>query len=121
MTISERLKEQFSPDRIIRYLTVQVLPDFLLAAATFAAFYLGWIFARRALRLLERTELDDTARAFIQQVTKYAVLTIGVVSSLAQLGVNTASLLASLGVVGLTVGFAARDTLSNLISGIFIF
>ena len=35
--------------------------------------------------------------------------------------VNTASVLTSLGVVGLTIGFAARDSLSNLISGVLIF
>ena len=36
-------------------------------------------------------------------------------------GINTAALLASLGVAGLTIGFAAKDALSNLISGLLIF
>ncbi|MEQ9324936.1 MAG: mechanosensitive ion channel family protein, partial [Polyangiaceae bacterium] len=80
-----------------------------------------WVVLKRALKVLDRTELDETARAFIMQVVKYAVFTVGVVSALGQLGVNTASLLTSLGVAGLTLGFAARDTLSNLISGLFIF
>lgn len=121
MTISERLAAQFSPDRLMQYLIGGLLPDLVLALATFLAFYVLWRLVKRALRILERTELDLTARAFIEQVSKYAVLTLGVVSALSQLGVNTGSLLTSLGVVGLTLGFAARDTLSNLISGIFIF
>ena len=49
------------------------------------------------------------------------MFTIGVVSALAQLGVDTTSVITSLGVAGLTIGFAAKDTLSNPISGIFIF
>jgi small conductance mechanosensitive channel len=37
------------------------------------------------------------------------------------MGVDTAGLLASLGIVGITIGFAARDAFSNLISGILIY
>lgn len=121
MTVSERLSAQFSLDRIVQYLLVDLLPDLVVAGATLFAFIVLWWIVRRALRVLSRTNLDLTARAFIEQVAKYAVLTVGIVSALSQLGVNTASLLTSLGVVGLTIGFAARDTLSNLISGIFIF
>jgi small conductance mechanosensitive channel len=68
-----------------------------------------------------RFKLDKTLSEFALTVIRYAVLTLGVISALGELGINTASMLASLGVVGLTVGFAAKDTLSNLISGIFIF
>jgi len=35
-------------------------------------------------------------------------------------GANTASILASLGVAAATVGFPAREALSNMISGLFI-
>jgi small conductance mechanosensitive channel len=104
-----------------KYLLGELLPNLLVAVLTFLAFYVLWIMLKRAIAVLERTDLDETARAFILQVVKYAVFTIGVVSALGQLGVNTASLLTSLGVAGLTLGFAARDTLSNLISGLFIF
>ena len=119
--ILERLRLQFSPTKIGDYLFGKLLPDLVVAVATLIVFYLLWRLLRRALTYLDRTELDRTARAFIDQVVKYVVLTIGVVSALSQLGVNTASLLTSLGVVGLTIGFAARDTLSNVISGLFIF
>ena len=66
-------------------------------------------------RLSVRGELDSGT------AVKYTVLTVGVVSALGQVGINTGSLLASLGIAGLTIGFAARDALSNIISGIFIF
>ncbi len=47
-------------------------------------------------------------------------MTIGVVTALGKVGINTASILTSLGVAGLTIGFAAKDALSNMISGLFM-
>jgi small conductance mechanosensitive channel len=119
--VLDRLREQFSPSRIAHHVVTEVLPDVLVAALTLAAFYLLWLVLHRALRVLARAHLDETARAFITQLVKYAVFTLGAVSALSQLGVNTASLVTSVGVAGLTLGFAARDTLSNVISGLFIF
>ncbi|MBU4319179.1 MAG: mechanosensitive ion channel family protein [Proteobacteria bacterium] len=46
---------------------------------------------------------------------------IGAITALDSAGIKTSALLTSLGIVGLTIGFAARDALSNLISGILIF
>ncbi len=121
MSVIARLQAQFSVERISTYLANELIPNLFVALVTFLAFYVLWRVLERAMRLLERTDLDETARSFLKQLIKYAVYTVGVVSALSHLGVNTASLLASLGVAGLTLGFAAKDTLSNLISGIFIF
>jgi hypothetical protein len=52
---------------------------------------------------------------------KYEVLILGAITALNQLGVNTASILTSVRVAGLTISFATRDALSNIISGLFIF
>ena len=65
-----------------------------------------WIFLREV-----RDQLRDRRTMF----------TIAVLTALSELGINTASFLASLGIAGLTLGFAAKDTLSNVISGLFIF
>jgi len=48
-------------------------------------------------------------------------MTFGALMAVNQLGVNVGAALAGLGVVGLTIGFAAKDTLSNVISGFLIF
>lgn len=120
--VTERLYGLFSPDRIIDYIAGKLLPDVLVAAAVLVAFYLLWRILQRTLGIvLKRLKLDETANRFIYTVTKYIVVIIGIVSALSQLGINTTSLLTSLGVAGLTIGFAAKDALSNVISGIFIF
>lgn len=98
------------------------LPGLVVAGFTLLAFYLVWRAARRGLEALTRhATVDRTAAAFMEGLLRYALLIVAALTALGQLGVNTGSILASLGVVGLTVGFAARDTLSNLISGLFIF
>ncbi|MCB9649730.1 MAG: mechanosensitive ion channel family protein [Deltaproteobacteria bacterium] len=119
--VLERVKHLFSPELILTWLA-DTLPDVVAAIATFVAFYVLWRFTARVARaVLARAHTDETAAAFMQAVLKYALFTVGAVSALGQLGVDTGALLASLGVAGLTVGFAAKDALSNLISGIFIF
>ena len=80
-----------------------------------------WLVLQRALRMAsEKDRLDRTAATFVSAVVRYGLGAVAVVAVLGQLGVDTASLLGSLGIVGLTLGFAARDALSNIISGLFI-
>lgn len=99
-----------------------LVPALIAAILTFVAFWALWrVVAQFSGVVLNRAGTDPTARSFIDAVLKYALLTVATVSALSQLGINTGSLLASLGVAGLTIGFAAKDALSNLISGLFIF
>ena len=56
----------------------------------------------------------------INNVIKYLIVLIIVLMILEVYGVNTTSILASLGVVGLIVGLAFQDTIKNMLSGILI-
>jgi len=83
--------------------------------------FLLWYLVHRALRAAARSErIDETVASFISAVVRYGLAAVAIIAVLGQLGVDTASLLGSLGIVGLTIGFAARDALSNIISGLFI-
>jgi len=89
---------------------------------TFAAFYLLWRLLDRTLRtVIRRSRIDKTSASFLETALKYTVLIVGAVQALDAAGINTAAIIASLGLAGLTIGFAARDALSNLISGLLIF
>ena len=119
--VRARLSESFAPELLAESVTAWT-ENLLIAVLTFAAYFLVWRAVRLALiPVLKRLDVDETGRSFFQTVTRVLILTLGVVAALSELGINTASLIASLGVAGLTIGFAARDALSNIISGVFIF
>lgn len=120
-TILLRLQEVFDPQQIGMQLG-ELTTNFVVAAITFAAFFLFWLLIQALLQLFFRSsKLDETSQAFVRTVLKYTILLAGLVNALSVVGVDTTGLLASLGIVGITIGFAARDAFSNLISGILIF
>ena len=115
------LANTFNYSDLMSYLAGAV-PKVIIALLIFTAGYLIWKLLSFLLKLsMKRSSVDNTAQTFIQMITKYIILAIAIVMSLDKIGVNTASLLTSLGIAGLTIGFAARDALSNIISGLFIF
>jgi small conductance mechanosensitive channel len=96
--------------------------DVLVAIGTFLIFYLLWLGVSRILQAFSgKVGLDPTAARFVKTVAKTGILAVGIITALAMIGINTASVVASLGIAGLTIGFAAQDALSNIISGLFIF
>jgi small conductance mechanosensitive channel len=120
-SIVERLAALFDPQQL-GVAAADILANVLIAAVTFLVYYLVWRLLDYGARLVtRRLEVDETSRDFTLTVLKFVVLTFAAVNALAAVGVNTASLLTSLGIAGLTVGFAARDALSNLISGLLIY
>lgn len=120
-SIVSRLQEIFDP-RDLGEQMAEGLTNLVVGLAVFLAFYLFWrilmLIMRRTLR---DSAMDKTTYSFVETAVQFTILTIGVVSALDSVGINTGALLASLGIVGVTIGFAARDSLSNFISGIIIF
>jgi len=98
------------------------LARLILGTIVFFAFYFLWqglrLFLRPALR---GWKLDETTISFVETLLKYSLIILGMVKGLDAAGIKTSAIIASLGIAGLTIGFAARDALSNLISGILIF
>ncbi len=115
------LADTFNYSDLISFLSGAV-PKIIMALLIFFSGYIIWKLLSFLLKLsMKRSSVDNTAQTFIQMITKYIILAIAIVMALDKIGVNTASLLTSLGIAGLTIGFAARDALSNIISGLFIF
>lgn len=63
---------------------------------------------------------DLTLRHFIATVARYAVLVLVVVMVLGQFGVQTASIIAAIGAIGLAIGLALQGTLQNIAAGIML-
>ncbi|MDH3207332.1 MAG: mechanosensitive ion channel family protein [Gemmatimonadota bacterium] len=120
-SIVARLAILFEP-QALGTVAADLVANVVIGAITFLAYYAAWRVLDSIARIVtRRLEVDATSRDFTLTVLKFAVLTLAAVNALAAIGVNTASLLTSLGIAGLTLGFAARDALSNLISGLLIY
>ncbi len=80
----------------------------------------GWVqrLLRRALARVER--LDATLRLLLASVARYAVLAFAVLAASAQLGIQTASLLALVGAAGLAIGLALQGALAIVAAGLMI-
>ncbi|NNM35274.1 MAG: mechanosensitive ion channel family protein [Gemmatimonadetes bacterium] len=119
--IAARFREMFSPE-LLASSVASWGENLLFAVLTFLVYYALWrIVPILLVPVLKRLDVDATGRSFFQTTARVVILTLGLVAALGELGINTASLITSLGVAGLTIGFAARDALSNIISGVFIF
>jgi len=120
-SVLTRLQQIFDPGDMGEKMA-DGLTNLVVGLVVFLAFYIAWRILQLIMRrTLRDSTLDQTTYSFVETAAKYMVLTIGAVSALDSVGINTGALLASLGIVGVTIGFAARDSLSNFISGIIIF
>ena len=74
------------------------MPQGLAALLILLGAWVVWRLVRQALGLaVQRAELDPTASNFLLTLLKYVILSIGVITALGRLGINTTSILASLG------------------------
>jgi small-conductance mechanosensitive channel len=64
--------------------------------------------------------VEPRTRTLFDNLTRVVVIALAIYSILLFWNVNITAWLASAGIIGLAVGFAAKDTLANLFSGIFI-
>jgi len=97
--------------------------------ATVVVFWLGRVALRAAETVLEYFVRDEGAhRGFVQQATlpifeiaaRVVVYGGAIYFVLLAWNVDVSAWLASAGIVGIAVGFAAKDTLANLFAGVFI-
>ncbi len=119
-SLLSRLKAYFDLERL-GLLLGELLVDIIIGSIVLAIFYLLWRALNRVLAPRLKRRLDKTSVAFAETIIKFSMFGIGVIAALSAAGIKTTALLGSLGVAGLTIGFALRDTLSNIISGILVF
>ncbi len=81
--------------------------------------------ARRLSGLLRNwlagsSRIDQTLTPILAALVRYAILTLTVVVTLGNFGVETTSIIAVLGAAGLAIGLALQGTLSNVAAGLMI-
>lgn len=76
---------------------------------------------QRSLNLIEQKEDYPTELFFlIRKIIKVLIYVIGIITALEHLNAKIDTILTSLGVGGLAIGFALKDSLTNVISGVII-
>ena len=89
-----------------------------------AMLVIGWlviVVVDKALtRFFDKTEFDRTMEIFAQRAVRIILWIVLLIIVLDNLGFDITGFVAGLGVVGFVVGFATKDILSNLASGVLI-
>ena len=66
------------------------------------------------------SKIDDILFDLLIRFSNFIIYTVAVVIALDLLGINVVPFIAGAGVAGVAIGFAAKDTLSNLIAGVLL-
>jgi small conductance mechanosensitive channel len=115
-SLSQRIHEQF--DRLGGW---EALSPYVLVLVMLM---LGWALARLVARGISRlvAQTGSEHNAVIAgKLVFYAIFALAFIAALSQLGIRISALLAAAGVFTIALGFAAQTSVSNVISGFFLF
>lgn len=86
--------------------------------------FAGWTISNWLRRLvangLSRTKVDATLQPVLASAVRYIALGLTIMVVLQQFGVETTSLIALIGTIGLAIGLALQGTLSNVAAGLML-
>lgn len=101
--------------------TLAALPGIITGVLVFAIFVLAAMIGRRFIALTApRVRADTGAVLLLSRVYYYGILIFGLLTALPLTGLQINALLAGLGLTGFALGFALKDVLSNLVSGLML-
>jgi len=122
----------FPFDELWSWLTPELLAAVVAGLLKIIGIIIGALIARRVVSaVLARffksqrvTMLEErrsrTLYGLTQNVSRYAIDFVALLAILQALGIDTASLLAAAGIVGLAVGFGAQNLVKDIFGGFFI-
>ena len=91
---------------------------------TFVILLIFWILAyvakRAIIKISKQFELNAHLASLLARTAKVTLIIFGFVTALGTLGVNVSALVAGIGLTGFALGFALKDTISNLLAGVLI-
>lgn len=98
-----------------------VLPRIGLGLIVFVIGYVLTRIIRRAIiRTIEDTPAGLAVERALARVTTIVGVTLSAISALATMGVDVGGLVAGLGLTGLAIGLALKDTIENAITGVLL-
>jgi small conductance mechanosensitive channel len=111
---------QFTQDAITW--TISFIPRVISAVFLLIVFWLIYRTIRKIIiGGMKTAGVDESIRDMLSMLLKWFILGFGFIIAGNQIGIQIAALLTGVSIIGLAIGFAAQDTISNFISGIMIF
>ena len=100
---------------------IKAVPGMFRGVLVFLVFWLVASVGRRAIALTApRVRADTGVVLLLSRIYYYGILIFGIVTALGAAGLNVTALVTGLGLTGFALGFALKDVLSNLLSGIML-
>ncbi len=102
---------------------VEFLPGLVAGLLILLLFWIVYRITRVTLKaVFRRAGFHETLIYFlVDNVYRLLLFSFGLVMAVDQVGINVGAALAGLGVAGIAIGFAAQDSLANIIAGFLIF
>lgn len=72
------------------------------------------------LKISQSLDLDQSLSHLFARTIRITLIIIGLITALGTIGIDVSALVAGLGLTGFALGFALKDTISNILSGILI-
>ena len=111
-------------EKIVQYLLDEAtlwVPRAIGVVVIFVVFFILTKIIKRIINsAAERLKFDVNLTLLFVRTSNIALMTFGFVTVLGTLGINVSALVAGLGLTGFALGFALKDTISNLLSGVLI-
>jgi small conductance mechanosensitive channel len=105
---------------LLEQITLRI-PQLGFALALFVVFWiLSHLIARAIRKGASHVQQDAKVALLLARAAKIALITLGTVMALGNLGVDVSAIVTGLSLTGFALGFALRDTISNLLAGVLI-
>ena len=113
--------ESFNLVTQVQEMAVAFAPKLGAAVGVFILFLIGGRILMKIIHRMGRSNrIDDELSNFLGRSARVGMLLFGAVSALGTLGIDIGALIAGLGLTGFALGFALKDTISNLLAGIMV-
>ena len=97
------------------------IPQLVSAFGLFIGFYIAGLVVKKVINSLSLAKhLNPAIVRLLGRTAKNLLILLGLITALGTLGADVSAMVAGLGLTGFALGFALKDILSNLISGILI-
>ena len=98
-----------------------VLPNLIAGVLVFIiGLWLARVAKKLTVRTMERRKADEEITLLVGRIVRWAVVVFAGIFALQQTGQDVSALLAGLGILGFTVGFALQDVSANFVAGMLL-